>query len=48
MILLYRLDPGQLCLLIAQVLLMNHQGHLEESKITLLLKLEENKVDFKM
>ena len=47
MTLLYRLDSGQLCLLIAQVLLMNHQGpHHEESKIiTLLLKLGENKVD---
>ena len=46
MTLLYRLDLGQLCLLIAQVLLMNHQGpHHEESKITLLLKLGENKVD---
>ena len=46
MTLLYRLDSGQLCLLIAQVLLMSHQGpHHEESKITLLLKLGENKVD---
>jgi len=47
MTLLYRLDSGQLCLLIAQVLLMNHQGpHHEESKIiTLLFKLGENKVD---
>ena len=46
MTLLYRLDLGQLCLLIAQVLLMNHQGpHHEESEITLLLKLGENKVD---
>ena len=45
MTLLYRLDSGQLCLLIAQVLLMSHQGpHHEESKITLLLKLGENKV----
>jgi len=46
MTLLYRLDSGQLCLLIAQVLLMNHRGpHHEESKIiTLLLKLGENKV----
>ena len=47
MTLLYRLDSGQLCLLITQILLMNHQGpHHEESKIiTLLLKLGENKVD---
>ena len=47
MILLYRLDPGQLCLLTAQVLLMNHQGpdHEESKIITLLLKLGENKVD---
>lgn len=47
MIVLYRL-PWQFCLLIAQVLLMNHQSpRHEETKITLLLNVGENKVFFR-